>query len=80
MMFTERIKQLREECQLPLRKLAVTFDIDSAAYWKIERGKRRAKREQFVIIADTLQTDKGEFADQVPASVANKKAVADRDL
>jgi transcriptional regulator with XRE-family HTH domain len=45
-MFQERIKQLREEYQLPLRKLATTLDIDSATYWKIERGERRTKKER----------------------------------
>ena len=39
-MFIERIKQLREERQLPLRKLATELDINSATYWKIEKGDR----------------------------------------
>ncbi|MDR0367760.1 MAG: helix-turn-helix domain-containing protein [Bacteroidales bacterium] len=33
-MFIERIKELREERQLSLRKLAAALDIDSATYWK----------------------------------------------
>ncbi|HPW67269.1 MAG TPA: helix-turn-helix domain-containing protein [Salinivirgaceae bacterium] len=45
MKFVERIRQLREERQLPQRKLAATLDIDTATYCKIEKGKRRAKAE-----------------------------------
>ena len=50
-MFIEKIKQLREERQLPLRKLAAALDIDSATYWKIEKGERRAKKEHIPLIA-----------------------------
>ena len=85
MNFIERIKQLREERQMPQRQLAAALEIDTATYCKIEKGERRAKGEQVVIIADVLQTNKEELlalwlADQVPASVANEKAVADRAL
>jgi DNA-binding XRE family transcriptional regulator len=42
MMFTERIKQLREEHQIPQRKLAAALDIDTATYCncKYEKGER----------------------------------------
>jgi len=70
MMFIERIKKLREERQLPLRKVAAALDIDSATYWKIERGERRARKEHVPIIAAILDTDPDELlslwlADQV---------------
>jgi DNA-binding transcriptional regulator YiaG len=38
MMFNERIKQLREDRQIPQRKLAAAMDIDTASYCKIEKG------------------------------------------
>jgi transcriptional regulator with XRE-family HTH domain len=84
-MFIERIKQLREGCQLPLRKLAAALDIDSATYWKIERGNRRAKREHIPIIAEILQTDPEELltlwlADQVAEVVENDKGISDKVL
>jgi transcriptional regulator with XRE-family HTH domain len=84
-MFIERIKQLREERQLPLRKLAAALDIDSATYWKIEKGDRRAKREYIPIIAELLETDQEELlsiwlADQVAAVVAGEKEIADKVL
>jgi transcriptional regulator with XRE-family HTH domain len=80
-MFIERIKQLREERQLPLRKLAAALDIDSATYWKIEKGGRRARKEYIPVIAELLQTDYEELlklwlADQVTAVMADEKELS----
>jgi len=85
MQFTERIKQLREECQMPQRQFAAALEIDTATYCKIEKGERRVKAEQVVVIADLLKTDKDELlalwlADQVAAVVADEKKVADKAL
>ncbi len=85
MTFTERIKQLREQCQLPQRKVAEALDIDSATYCKIERGERKAKREQLSIIAELLKADQNELltlwlADQVAAVVAGEKEIAEKAL
>jgi transcriptional regulator with XRE-family HTH domain len=85
MTFTERIKQLREQRQLPQRKVAEALDIDSATYCKIERSERRARKEQIPIIAEILQADEKELltlwlADQVTAVVGENKEVADKVL
>jgi transcriptional regulator with XRE-family HTH domain len=85
MKFVERIKQLREERQLPQRKLATTLDIDTATYCKIEKGERRVKAEQVVVIAELLQADKDELlalwlADQVTAVVKDEQKVAGKAL
>jgi transcriptional regulator with XRE-family HTH domain len=74
MIFTERIKQLREALQMPQRKLAAALEIDTATYCKIEKGERRAKREQILIIAELLKADKDDLlslwlADQVIAVI-----------
>jgi transcriptional regulator with XRE-family HTH domain len=84
-MFTEQIKQLREERQIPQRKLAAALDIDTATYCKYEKGERRPKREQVVIIADLLKTDKDELlslwlADQVISVVEDDKEISDKVL
>ena len=84
-MFTERIKQLREERQIPQRKLAAVLDIDTATYCKYEKGERRPKREQVVIIADVLQVEKDELlalwlADQVSEVVENEQKIANKAL
>lgn len=80
MLFVEKIKQLREMQQLPQRQLAALLEIDTATYCKIERGERRAKREQVEIIAEFLKTDKDElltlwFAEQIYSVVKNEENV-----
>jgi transcriptional regulator with XRE-family HTH domain len=61
MMFNERIKQMREDRQIPQRKMAAAIDIDTASYCKIEKGERKAKREHVPIIANLLQVDETEL-------------------
>jgi transcriptional regulator with XRE-family HTH domain len=84
-MLNERIKQLREEQGLPLRKLAAALDIDTASYCKIEKGDRRAKKEYIPVIADFLQADYEELlkfwlADQVVAVVADEEKLSNEVL
>ena len=84
-MFTERIRQLREERQMPQRQFAAALEIDTATYCKIEKGERRVKREQVPVIAKLLQTDEKELlslwlADQVAAIVADEKEIVDKVL
>ena len=52
-----KLKELREE-QMPQRQLAAVLEIDTATYCKIEKGDRRAKREQVDILAKLLDFDK----------------------
>lgn len=60
-MFSERIKELRIQNQIPQRRLAAALNIDTATYCKIEKGERKAKREQVEIIAQLLNADKNEL-------------------
>lgn len=85
MRFTERIRQLREECQMPQRQLASALEIDTATYSKIEKGDRRVKAEQIVIIAEKLQADKEELlalwlADQITTVVEDEDKIAEKAL
>ncbi len=85
MLFAEKIRQLREEKQLLQRQLAAALEIDTPMYSKIERGDRRAKREQVVKLAELLQTDQDDLlslwlADQVIEVVANEKKIVDKAL
>jgi len=85
MMFTEKIKQLREERQMPQRVFAAALKIDTATYCKIEKGERRVKREQVLIIAELLNADEKELlafwlADRVTAVVADEKEFSNRVL
>ena len=57
MFFGERIKQLREEKGLLQRQLAASLEMDTPMFSKIERGERKAKREQVEQLADLLHAD-----------------------
>ncbi|MBR9831359.1 helix-turn-helix transcriptional regulator [bacterium] len=56
-----RIKELRESQGLLQRQLSAQLEIDTPMFSKIERGERRAKREQLLKIADILKVDKDEL-------------------
>lgn len=49
MFFGERIRELRESQGLLQRQLAANLEIDTPMFSKIERGERKAKREQVLI-------------------------------
>jgi transcriptional regulator with XRE-family HTH domain len=59
--FGEKVRKLREDNKLLLRQLASKLDIDSAQLSKIERGERRAKREQVIELAKLFKVDKEEL-------------------
>jgi len=59
--FGNKIKTLREKKQIPQRMVASALEIDTATYCKIEKGDRRAKREQINILADLLEVDSKEL-------------------
>ena len=85
MMFIEHIKKLREEQQTPQRVLAAALEIDTATYCKIEKGERKARREQVITIAKQLKTNKDDLlslwlADQVTAVVADEKKLSNKVL
>lgn len=85
MLFANKIKELREGKQLLQRHVSAALDMDNAMYCKIERGDRRAKREQIPLIARILQTNAEELlilwlADQLIATVADDQAIADKAL
>ena len=54
----ERIRTKREQKGLLLRHVSALLDIDTAILSKIERGERKATREQIVKLADILELDK----------------------
>ncbi len=70
MLFGERIKELRESQGLLQRQLAASLEIDTPMFSKIERGERKAKREQVKLLANLLNADTSQLlslwlADQV---------------
>ncbi len=48
----DTIRKLREEKELPLRTVAAYLDIDQAILSRIERGQRKATREQIIKLAE----------------------------
>lgn len=59
--FGEIIKELREEKGLPLRTVAAFLAIDQAILSKIERGKRKAKRELVLKMADYFKIGRNDL-------------------
>lgn len=81
MLFTEKIKELRIGNQLPQRKIAAALDIDTATYCKIERGERKARKEQVIQLELLYHIDSGELltlwlADKVSDLVSDVGEVA----
>ena len=84
-MFSERIKELRIQNHMPQRQLAAALDIDTATYCKIEKGERRAKREQVSILSKLFNVSTEQLltlwlADQVSAVVSNEQRIAPQAL
>ena len=55
--FGGKIKELREKKGLLQKHIASRLDIDSPMLSKIERGERKAKRQQLPILAKALSVD-----------------------
>ena len=81
MQFGERIRELRESKELLQRQLAASLEIDTPMFSKIERGERRAKREQVLLLAELLDTSVNDLltlwlADQVYDLVKDEEMAA----
>ncbi len=57
----EQIRKLREDQGLPLRKVAAELDIDQSILSKIERGERKASKEQIIQIGKIFNVDEKEL-------------------
>ncbi len=76
--FGEKIRMQRIEKQITQRQLAASIEIDTATYCKIEKGDRRAKREQVFTLASLLGIDTKELirlwsADKVYEIIAEEE-------
>ena len=84
-MFSERIKELRIQNHMPQRQLAAALNIDTATYCKIEKGDRKAKKEQVPILSELFNVNTEYLltlwlADQVSAIVSNEQNIAPKAL
>jgi len=57
----EQIRKLREDQGLPLRIVAAELNIDQSILSKIERGVRKAAKEQIIQIAEIFNVDEKEL-------------------
>ena len=78
MLLGNKIREFRDEQKLLQRQLAAALEIDTPMFSKIERGDRRAKREQVFLIAKFFDTDEDKLlafwlADQVEEVLVNDK-------
>lgn len=75
----EKLRHIREEKELPLRKVAALLDIDVAILSKMERGERRITKEVVLKLADIYDYD----ADDLLVSFLSDKIlyeIQDEDL
>lgn len=57
----DTIRKLREEKELPLRTVAAYLDIDQAILSRIERGQRKATREQVIKLAEYFKVKENDL-------------------
>jgi transcriptional regulator with XRE-family HTH domain len=57
----EKLRHIREEKELPLRKVAALIDIDVAILSKMERGERKITKEVVLNLADIYEYNTDEL-------------------
>lgn len=77
--FGEFIRQLREEAELPLRKVAAQLDIDPSLLGKIERNERQPTKEVISGIAKIFKQDEKKLhqeyvSDQIAYRILEEEA------
>ena len=77
----QRIRELREKQNLLLRQVAAHLEVVTALMSKIERGKRKASKQQVIEIAKFLKAYEEELltlwlADKLENAVGNEKDLA----
>ncbi|HAM09965.1 MAG: transcriptional regulator [Bacteroidetes bacterium GWE2_41_25] len=77
----QKIRELREKQNLLLRQVAAHLEVDTALMSKIERGDRRASRQQVIRIAEFLNASENELltlwlADKIESTIVEEPKVA----
>jgi transcriptional regulator with XRE-family HTH domain len=57
----EKLRQIREQNELPLRKVSASLDIDVAILSKMERGERKLSKEVVLKLADIYKCNPEEL-------------------
>lgn len=84
-MLSNKLKELRKQCDLPQRKVAAALDIDTATYCKIENGNYSPRREQVVHLARILGADEKKLltlwlADQIKEITETEEDIAEEAM
>lgn len=61
MLLGNKIKELRDKHEVLQRQLAAYLEIDTPMFSKTERGDRRAKRSQVILLAKYFHIDEKEM-------------------
>lgn len=85
MLFGNRIKELRDKHGVLQRQLASLLEIDTPMFSKIERGDRRAKRDQVIQLASYFHVDEDELlilwiADKVLNAVEGENKLCEKAI
>lgn len=78
MLLGNKIKELRNKHEVLQRQLAAYLEIDTPMFSKIERGDRRAKHSQVVLLAKYFHLDEKEMltlwlADKILSDLEGEK-------
>ena len=57
----DKVRELRETKGILLRQVAAFIEVDTALISKLERGERKANRDQITKIAEFLEADEKEL-------------------
>jgi transcriptional regulator with XRE-family HTH domain len=77
----KKIRELREKQNLLLRQVAAHLEVDTALMSKIERGERKASKQQVINIAEFLNANEDELltlwlADKIESTIVEEPKVA----
>jgi transcriptional regulator with XRE-family HTH domain len=77
----QKIRELREKQNILLRQVAAQIEVDTALISKIERGERKASRQQVIEIAKYLNASEEDLltlwlADKIETTIAEEPQVA----
>jgi transcriptional regulator with XRE-family HTH domain len=77
----KKLRELREKQNLLLRQIAAHLEVDTALVSKIERGERKASKNQVVELARVLNANEEELltlwlADRIESTIIDEPIVA----
>jgi transcriptional regulator with XRE-family HTH domain len=77
----QKIRGLREKQNLLLRQVAAHLEVDTALMSKIERGDRKASKQQVIKIAEFFNANEDELltlwlADKIESTIVEEPKVA----